>query len=421
MMMEKMKVVWICHFSNPDIRSKLSFGFYVVDVIRKFFGKQTARYTDSAQWNTNGVKEFEKFNDVDLSIIMPVRGIKGRQQQFELNGVHYYCFRSEDDNFCGFFLRRLNNNQYLKNRSLIQQLITKISPDIIHVIGAENPYYSLAALDVAVSIPVIVQLQTLLSVPGFYEKYSSISFSNYKYRSEIEKKIILRADYVGTTVLSLRETILNTIKPDCKFLDTSLAVGQEIDKNIYKKEYDFVYFAANIEKAADHAIEAFGIAVKSKPLITLNIVGGYNPLFKKKIDQRIKELGISDHVFFSGKQLTHDDVMRQIKKSKYALLPLKVDVISGTVRESMACGLPVVTTVTDGTPLLNSERQSVLLSDIGDYEGMAQNMVKLIESDSLYESLRTNAFLTFEKKWSNKKAMEAWVKAYHQVLKSYID
>ena len=148
----------------------------------------------------------------------------------------------------------------------------------------------------------------------------------------------------------------------------------------------------------------------------LNLSGAYTEEYKLNLDKRIKELGIEGNVVYSGSKSSHDEVIKQIKKSRFALLPIKVDVISSTIREAMACGLPVVTTITPGTPLLNTDRESVLLSEIGDYQSMAANMIKLVENEGLANSLRENAILTIKEVYSNSCFMEKWRKAYYAVL-----
>ena len=115
---------------------------------------------------------------------------------------------------------------------------------------------------------------------------------------------------------------------------------------------------------------------------------------------------------------THDDVINEVRKARFALLPLKVDLVSGTIREAMANGIPVVTTITPGTPKLNERRRSVLLSEKGDFEGMAQNMIDLIEMEGLEDTLRLNAYETIKEKYDNASIVKEWHDAYFQILEN---
>ena len=419
--MNKIKVVWICHLSDVKIRSHLRFSkFYYIAVIKKLFGMPPHKWTDYAVWNSNAIKEFEKFDDIELTVVFPHNGIKGRSQKFSLNGVNYICFRSEEDNIISFIKNRLfrnRNHRYLRNRRFVKDVIKEIKPDIVHVIGAENPYYSITALDIPNEIPSIVSLQTLMCDPDFLSNYP-IAESLYKYRSGIEAEIIKHCCYIGTTILKYKEIIKRDLKPDAVFLKTSLAVGVDIDESIVETDYDFVYYAANINKAADYAIEAFAIAERKRPGISLNISGYYSEDYKQKLDIRIKQLGIENNVFFTGEKESHEEVLCQIKKSKFALLPLKIDLISGTIREAMACGLPVVTTRTPGTPTLNEKRESVLLSEIGDYQGMADNMIRLIDDVQYAKQIRDNGLQTVRERYHNYKFMSNLRDTYFTILNS---
>lgn len=421
-MVDKLKVVWICHLSNKQIRNNLHFcKNYYLKVLSCLSHKSITRWNDFAVWNTNAIKEFEHFQDIELTVIFPFAGIKGEKQEFEINGVHYIAFRSEDDHFFPFIKERIlgfNKTKFPKNRKIISQAIKEIKPVIVHVIGVENPYYSLAALDVPNDIPCVVSLQTLMSAPGFLENYR-ISKSSYNFRSETERKVILRSNYLASNVRLYQQIVATSIKNDAVFLNMPLAINANINTETVTKEYDFVYFAANISKAADIAIESFAIAQKKYPGLKLNVSGDYSTDFKTKLDQRIKELGIVENVFFTGPKSTHDEVICQIKKSKYALLPLKVDLISSTIREAMACGLPVVTTITPSTPKINKKRECILLSEKSDYQAMADNMIRLVENKDFASYLSSNSLLYLSERDSNEKNMKMWRDAYYEIIENF--
>lgn len=406
-MSEKIKVVWICHFSTEVIRKCIKF-------TRRY---SSCKISDFGIWNVNAIKQFEKYEDIELYVIFPHVGIKGRSQSFKYKGVNYICFKSEDNFLIPKILKRLfkrSTVNYIRNRSFISSVISKLNPNIIHIIGAEIPYYSLSALDIPSNIPSVVSLQTLMSAPNFFDNFP-ISLKEYNFRVSVEKKVISKATYIATTIEPFREEIKNSIKKDAAFLNMELALGVDIDDSYSDKEYDFVYFARNISKAGDYAIEAFALALTAHPGLTLNMSGSYQSEYKDELDRRINELGISNNVVFTGLQANHDEVIKQIKKSRFALLPLKVDYISTTIREAMACGLPVITTVTPGTPTLNSKRESVLLSEKGDFKAMADNMLKVVADDKYATQLRLNAFDTI-KDYSNEAITSQWRRAYHAIV-----
>lgn len=414
--MNKIKVVWICHLSNSQIREHLKFDKWTpLALMRRILGKSDI--SDFAIWNTNGIREFAKFEDIELHIVAPHYYISGIQE-FKIDGIHYHFFESEDDNLLNQIKSKITKKiktAYKKNSDLIAKLVDKITPDIIHLIGADNPYYGESALALPRKIPLILTLQTLMSEPSFYANYP-ISRELYDYRASVEAQIIRRADYIGSKVELFRRVIKESICPSALFLDMTLAVGEEVIITEADKQYDFVYFAADISKAADYAIEAFAIAKQSFPNITLHVVGGYSDSYITTLRNRMEELGIGVEVDFTGKLPTHDDVIKEIRKAKFAVLPLKVDQISGTIRESMANGLPVLTTITPVTPKLNEIRESVLLSETGDFASMAKQMCRLISDGEFVQQIIINAAKTVSERYSNAANMIEWRDNYYAIL-----
>ena len=70
----------------------------------------------------------------------------------------------------------------------------------------------------------------------------------------------------------------------------------------------------------------------------------------------------------------------------------------------------MVTYKTSGTPYLNRGKECVLLAEIGDIEGLANNMLKLIDDENYAQMLAQNAneFVTrnFDNTTSTKRLLE---------------
>lgn len=377
---------------------------------------------DAGIWNVNAIEEFEKFHEIELHIICAIRGLSTKEQNFDLRGIHYHCFREQDSSLFNKIKRQLftkNHELFTENRTCFSNIIARIQPQIVHIIGAENPYYSLAALDVPDEIITIVQLQALL-VRLVDVTNNPDEKKSFAYKGELERKIIRKADYIGTKLTDFVDYIHKYIKPDAKILDISLAMGQKIDRSITEKKYDFVYWAANINKAGDVAVESFIIAFKQNPLISLDIIGDYSEDFKSKLMEKLKVVGADSSVTFEGLLPTHDDVIRQIRKSRIALLPLTMDFVPNTLHEAMANGLPVITTRTDGTPRLNRSRNTVCISEQGDFLSMANNMLEVLGNDNLYCELQQNGYLTESEYDTNEARMKGWLETYKKLCENNV-
>lgn len=419
---ERIKVVWLCQFSNPEVREHLKYRLpFIERIVRKLKHREFPPPADYCQWVTNAIREFEKFDDVELHVIAPVLKLSRREMRFALNGIHYYFYRDQSSSSLEF-LRRIINAHYFcdynKDRNYVKTLIREINPDIVHLFGAENLNNARCLLDVPQSIPTIVQLQTLLSSPDFKEG-AGMTEDEFRERVKCEQTVIKAANYVGTGAKSFLPVIKNFIKQDVVALLMPLALAEMISISQEKKEYDFVYFARNINKAADWAIEAFAEACLLRSALTLHIIGFYSDDYKQILDERLQTLNISDKVVFEGELPTHEAVLNRIRKARVALLPLKVDLVSGTIREAMSNGIPVVSTITEGTPNLNKETETVLLSAKQDYAGMAVNMIKLLDDKPFATELATNAARLMQKKGDNYSRARASVEVYNACVNNF--
>ena len=111
---------------------------------------------------------------------------------------------------------------------------------------------------------------------------------------------------------------------------------------------------------------------------------------------------MENNIFITGRLPTREDVIKGIQSSRYALLPLKIDIMSSTIREAMACDLPVITTITkDGTTLINEKRETVLLSEIGDHKALAENMIRVMDDKELADKMIENGRLLLKENFDN--------------------
>ncbi len=415
---KKLKVVWICSVSNETLRHHLDFSVPLWHrVIRGIVDSAGIKQTDYAHWNTNAIKEFEKFDDVDLHIIFVHGGMRRWLQRFEERGIHYYAVSKGDTTFSTFACVHLLKKEpsYGKTHRIIAHIVNDLHPDLIHVMGAENPPYSPSVFLLPKDIPIIVTLQTMLQESKTVELQPQL-----RLQQACERDVLMRADYIGSRSKVFLQIARKYVKENVTFVNARLLLGEKANYEPCDKHFDFVYFASYISKAIDLAIEAFGLAYKKNTSLTLDVIGSASEEELKRLNSRLDELGCRDAVTIEGKLPTHEDVLAQIRKSRFALLPLKIDAVSGTIREAMWNGLPVVSTITTGSPILNQTRESALLSPIGDHEAMATNMIRLTRNPDLAARLMKNAAITVEELYGNN-ALNArlWVDVYKACIENF--
>ncbi len=417
--MSKIKIVWICHFSNKEVREKLPLSsFRLINTLKRISGiGKVYLYQDFAPWISTIIREIEKFDDVELHIIAPYFGLNKFVYEFQLNKVYYHFFRP----YISLRIQQIFNRtfkpkrNYRYNRFLVKRLLKKIKPDIVNLFGAENPYYSITALEIK-EIPVYVLLQTVLSAP-FNNKHNYLVD---KERLDIEKQIFLFTKYFGTASRAYYDCVIEA-NSNAKVFEFWFPTEKPpmIENQVF--QFEFVFFGSELSesKGVEDAIEAFSIVHETFKNARLNIIGSCSASYKELLLRKISSLCLTKSIVFSSYFPLHNDMFRQVKKAKIALLPHKIDVISTTIREAMLLGIPLITYKTTGTPFLNTEKQTVLISNIGDIEDLAKNMLEILNNPELSKSLIENAKHLAENLFDNTKIVKKFIEDNRAIINHY--
>ncbi len=415
-MSEKLKIVWICHFSNKEIRDVLPLSNKkTLNFLKSILGKEKiANYVDFAPWVTNLIREFEKFDDIELHIISPFRGLKRLTYESDKNGVFYHFYKPDLPLIHAELPDKFHwggKPRFLQSRFLVKKFMNKIKPDIVNLIGTENPYYSVTILDVN-NIPVYISAQTVYTNPD-RKKYSD---SCIDLNWDIELKIHQKEKYYGVSGRMHKDLILNNNK-DAIFFKMFFPIEKPKVVKLEDKIYDFVFFAGIAKKkGVEDLITALAIVKKFKSNVLLNIVGTCSEQYMSLLVNMIADFGLEKNIIFTNYFQNHADLHQHIIKSHNAVLPVMLDIIPSTVIEAMWLNLPTVTYKTSGTPYLNKDGECVLISEIGNIDMLANNMIKLIENPEYGIKLKENARAFVEKSFDNTILAKNLVKNYRSVI-----
>ena len=393
-----MRIVLIAGFSNSEIREHLelkkdSRWFHR---LIKLFGlpARVGEFRDYAPWIPGIIGFMEQQKDIELHVVGPQIRLKHAIEEFTLRGVTYHFFQSE---WTGL-MRKTGNYKLWKYLQLsghyTRKILDKIQPDLVVLSGAENPATSVSIL-YAEQYPRLCLCQTIYNNPE-REKYSHPNCLI----QDMEKEIFSQLQYFGV-YSSMHYKLLRDFRPDATIFKFGYpSKGRLLEPTEIKKEYDFVNFALmhGSRKGTPDSIQALAIVKKKYPNVTLNIVGGCDPAGLQNLKQLCEVLGVTENVTFTPFFEKKEDLMLHVQKSRFAVLPCKLDHTSGTMTQSMQLGLPLVVYKTTGTPAFNLEKQCALIADKENVEQLAQYMFSLMDNFELAETLRANAREFQEKK-----------------------
>lgn len=74
------------------------------------------------------------------------------------------------------------------------------------------------------------------------------------------------------------------------------------------------------------------------------------------------------------------------------VLPTHNDGFNNTIREAMLMRIPVITTALDTITFVNNDDKCALLYNIGDFIGIANGIMEILDDNSLKQKLTDNAF-----------------------------
>lgn len=405
-MINKIKVAWICHFSNPEIRNILPIS-------------GNLKYVDFAPWIVNLLHEFEKRDDVDLHVIAPHTGMKRIRYSFKLRGINYHFFNPDmpffKRNWPSFFALDKWTG-YLQNKFLVNLFLKKIRPNIINLHGAENDYYSSTVLGIK-NIPVYVCIQGIYSNPDRFNEHSTIN----SLKAKIERRIHKENRYFGI----FPPFFADLIKRDNKnpiLLQQSYVIAKQIDNipEIKEKKFDFVFFAQiGTTKGIEKILEAIAFLKKDFPNISLNVVGRCTSEYLNVLKKRIQDLDINENVFFTGYLPTLKEVYSQVRLAKVSVISSKFENLPSTIIESVFLGVPIAATRVGGIPYLNKEEETILLSNYGDVIGLADNMKKLLENPVFAKELTQKCRKFILKEFNGEFIADRYIKQYHAIVENF--
>ncbi len=418
-MKSKIKVLIICSFSNELVRKHLPLdNRKMYNKVRRLLGLPVSGggYADVASWDTNLIDNLSKREDIDLYVISAHTGMKKAQVHFVENNVKYWFVRCEVATMMKHIIKSPALWHKLNPlRPRVRRIAYKVKPDVIALMGAENPHYSGTAIGLEKDFPVIVKAQTIYNNPNRRQVSGTFDEIN----AYVEKLIFDHMKYFSVTT-KMHCEMFRKFNPDAFNFKWSFATTFP-DVKPMAKEYDFVNYAMQMssQKGYHDALRALAIVREQYPEVRMNLVGGGSKDMVDAVRELIDELQLQNNVELTPLFPKQADMFQHIQKARFALLPCKLDYVSSTICQAMHYELPVICYRTEGTVRLNEGVEKVLIAANGDYKDLAVQMLRFMKEPDTVERLRKAAKAYSDEINDNEKITEQIVADFKAVINNF--
>jgi len=395
---EKIKIVWICHFTNAEIQLKLP------------IWKKT---DEMASWIPNLLKGFENHEEIELHVVAPHEYLK-KATRLSIRNIHYHFIPFGipiwHRHWPGIFLFDIYTN-YCYFRKNVRKKINQIRPDLINLIGAENAYYSSAILDLKKEYKALISIQGFISQLNGEIKFSKVE----KKKMDVEIDILRSFKYFAGEQDS--STYISKYNSDHSFFKFYFPINEVLAAQTKNKiaKYDCIYFGRLLKiKGVEDFIKVISVLKNTKPDVKACIIGAGDLI---TLHKQAKALNCENNIDFIGFVRSQKELFDYLKSSKVFLAPPHQERLSSTIREAMYLRVPIVAYATGGIPYINEFDENIYLVETGDYLEMARKTLLLLENEPLSNKLAEKAYNYSIKEYGQKVNCERLISAYHAIIK----
>lgn len=131
-------------------------------------------------------------------------------------------------------------------------------------------------------------------------------------------------------------------------------------------------------------------------------------------EQLCRELNISEHVRFLGKQ---DAVEEILSVSDLFIIPSESESFGLAALEAMACKVPVISSNAGGLPELNIDDFCGYMCNVGDVEDMANKAITILSNEDTLQYFKENALIRAQD-FDLKKILPYYIEFYKEVIEN---
>ena len=417
----KLKVVLLCHYWSEEMAEMVG---------RKHY------FQELSPWIQETLNVFKNKKDVEYHVVDPNYASNTNLTCYK-DGIHFHFYHYSPTwlsvlavPFIKLLIKhrepykiaeRLANTftGFITPAKKASEIIYKINPDLIHLYGSENPDYSAPGIRFLKDKPLLLTIQGYVCLQPETGNWLEKRFYYYrlKYEREINCNVKYMTSSLNVSIDELRQNEMHYFGSVEKLFFQAITKVPQLDATLTEKIYDIVYYARiDKNKGIEDLINAVEyLRTNGRSLKTL-VMGRGSEAYVAQLKEVIINKKLDEMIEFAGYIEKHEDVYKLAAQAHLLVLPSHNDVLPNTIREAMFMKLPVVANNIGGIPILNQNRHCIHIVELGDKEGLAAGICKVLDDEDYREELITNAYKEAQEVYSPEAVYEQMVTAYKDVF-----
>jgi glycosyltransferase involved in cell wall biosynthesis len=299
----------------------------------------------------------------------------------------------------------------------IARIIKEKNPDLVHV----NLFYSALFSIIPVKFygkPFIWVIQTLNDLLKYkiFTKFL-INFSDKTILTCKDFIRLAKENYFDISKLQVIYTGLNMSEFQLK--ESS---GDEIEINGKKIKKPIVAMIGRFDryqKGHQYFIEAARIINEKMPEVDFLVVGGAaneeEEKFKKELEERVKEIGLSEKIIFTG---FYPDLIYLLSNVEIVVIPSLYEAPSAVAMEASAMRRPVVASNVGGIPEVIIDGETGFLVPPKYPQAIAEKVIFLLKNPQIAREMGEKGYQRIKDNFTQERLAREYEKLYEELIKT---
>ena len=320
------------------------------------------------------VGELRLIDDLDLHLVTISYAMPQHDEHFQAAGIKLHL------------LPGLPRFEFIQNyrtyQTQLNETLARIQPDVVHAQdAAQDAYVALRS-----GYPAVITVHGVRREDAKYIGSFVKRIRNRVHSAVIERRNVRQTQHLIAISRYVTEYFAATLRPETRVYHIPNAVHRRFFELEDAGDGCTVLFAGRLirRKRPLDLVQAFARVAQNRPDARLRMAGECrsDALYAESVRAFIRRTGLDKQVHLLG-PLPEDQLLHEFSRCDVLALPSVQETAPMVIAQAMAAGKPVVATNVGGVAEMINDGRTGFLCNVGDIEGMADALQRLLQDRSL--------------------------------------